>query len=354
MAPTTPEPSSVDIRRALRWLLWLWAAFATHGSLYPWEFAWPASLPAAWAHMMHQDTWWTATGDVVGNVLLFAPIGALGWNLWREPRRGRWQRALVLMAAGVAFAFALQVAQIFIPARDAQLSDVVWNTLGLAIGMFGAASLPVARLARIGAAHVRIPLAMALWWICLQWWPLSPALNRRHIVRSLHLLWASPDWAALTAAQAALSLAVLGLLARALRPRLTIVVGCAVVAVMGKLMTAGQNVTVSHSVGLMAGTALAALSWRLSARRSAAFGAAIALLCFAVKTVRLLEMQLGDGLRAWLSPLLRGSMGSDSLTWGWIAYWLLATLILAQIARNAAESAPADGRVQPSRVIRKA
>src|SRR5262249_31142803 len=117
--------------------------------------------------------------------------------------------------------------------------------------------------------------------------------------------------------------------------------------VMGKLMTAGQDVTVSHGVGLLAGTALAALFWRWRARRMAAFGATVALAYFAVKTIRLLELQLGHGLHEWLPPILRGSAGSDALAWAWVAYWLLAALILIAAAWRSADPAPVGRPVQP-------
>jgi VanZ family protein len=41
----------------------------------------------------------------------------------------------LVIGVGMAFAFALQVAQMFVPRRDAAWSDVVWNTLGLLGGL---------------------------------------------------------------------------------------------------------------------------------------------------------------------------------------------------------------------------
>jgi hypothetical protein len=147
---------------------------------------------------------------------------------------------------------------------------------------------------------------------------------------------------------------VLGLLLRELRPRLAILLGCAALAVLGKLMTAGQDVTISQAVGLLAGIALASLCWRWSERRAAAFGATVAFLSFVLKTVRLLEMQMNEGLRAWLPPLLRGSTGSDALAWGWIAYWLLAAIILFGVARRAGSNEALHGHLPSGGAIRKA
>ena len=68
-------------------------------------------------HMVHQPSMWTSLGDVVGNVVLFVPVGMLGWALVH--RWIGWRRTLIVLAVGLAFAFALQVAQLFVPRRDA-------------------------------------------------------------------------------------------------------------------------------------------------------------------------------------------------------------------------------------------
>ena len=136
-----PEPQHVKARRATRWLALWCVLLVTLGSLYPWHFAWPPSLSSAWAHMMNQRSWWTGLRDVVGNVVLFVPVGVLGWALAHPPRLSMLLAAALVIGVGVAFAFALQVAQIFVPRRYAAWSDVVWNTLGLLAGLLLAGPL---------------------------------------------------------------------------------------------------------------------------------------------------------------------------------------------------------------------
>lgn len=148
-----PDSYHADTRRVVRWLVLGYAVLVTLGSLYPWHFAWPASLSAAWAHMMNQRSWWTGWRDVVANVVLFVPVGVLGWALLRPSRLPMLLDAVLVIAAGFVFAFALQVAQIFVPRRDAAWSDVVWNTLGLSGSLLLAEPvlrLPMARLRFIG------------------------------------------------------------------------------------------------------------------------------------------------------------------------------------------------------------
>ena len=68
---------------------------------------------------------------------------------------------LLVLVVGVAFAFALQVAQLFVPRRDSALSDVLWNALGLLIGMALVAGGSRIHLPWLGRQSLRAPLAMA-------------------------------------------------------------------------------------------------------------------------------------------------------------------------------------------------
>jgi len=347
MPPAVPPPPPTD-RAALRWLLLLWLAFATHGSLYPWQFAAPTSLALEWERMMHQPSWWTGGFDVLGNIVLFVPVGALGWRLWCDPSRGRAARALALLAGGWAFAFALQLVQLYLPARDAQWSDVVWNTVGLVLGMVCSPRLPLDALTRWAPPALRLPATMALLWGFLQWWPLAPFPSRRHIAYALQWLWQDPRWSPMTVLQVVLSLAVLGAMARAVNRRLLLMLGCVAVALAGRLVNDGQVLSLSDLVGLAAGVALAAACWRLPERAVAVIGVAVAALYAVVKALRVLGLQAPDGTHPWWAALLRASSDSPALAWGWILYWSLCVVILARIAARAGGNAPLGSHVLPS------
>lgn len=346
-APPPPSPPPAD-RAALRWWLLMWLAFATHGSLYPWLFAAPVSLADEWTRMMHQPSWWTGGFDVVGNIVLFVPVGVLGWRLSCEPPGRLAWRALALLAAGWAFAFALQLVQLYLPTRDAQWSDVVWNCVGLAAGMLLSSRLPVAQLARWAPPALRVPGAMALLWGFLQWWPLAPHASRRQIAYSLQWLWQDPRWSSMTALQVIFSLVVLGMMARAVRARGPLLLGCIALAVVGKLVNDGQVLSLSGVVGLVGGLALAVACWRLPERPVAVAGMVVAALYAVVKAARVIGLQVGDGAHPWWSVLLRASADSEALAWGWILYWTLCIVILARIAARAGGGAALGARAVPS------
>ena len=70
--------------------------------------------------------------NALGNVLLFAPLGAVGFL-----RRWRFAKAVVV---GLALSSSVEVAQLVVPGRTTATEDVILNTLG-AIGGWAFAAL---------------------------------------------------------------------------------------------------------------------------------------------------------------------------------------------------------------------
>jgi glycopeptide antibiotics resistance protein len=66
------------------------------------------------------------TVNAVGNVLLFAPLGAA----LRLVGRGRGATAL----AAFALSASIEALQLLIPGRTTSTADVIWNTLGAVLG----------------------------------------------------------------------------------------------------------------------------------------------------------------------------------------------------------------------------
>jgi len=302
----------------------------THGSLYPWRFAWPASLPAAWAHMMNQRSWWTGLGDVVGNVALFVPVGVLGWALLRSSRWPMWVCSALVVALGVAFAFALQVAQVFVPARDAAWSDVVWNTLGLLLGLLVAAPLLRLPMAPLRARQLRLPLVFVALWLLLQWWPFVPRLDWQNVKDALKPLLLHPQWKTTSALDAALSLALVGALLRPLRHRTLLLAALPVFAAIGALIVEHRVLSLSRNVGWVCGVALALMAWRLPSRLSSPLCAVMALLWFTFDELR--PFRFGDsvGTFHWLpfAALLQGSLSTNTLALAWQLFWLGIVMVL--------------------------
>jgi glycopeptide antibiotics resistance protein len=124
------EQQSTRERQAARWLraIGMFLLFVIgYGSVWPFAFApwWQERLPMLWR------TDGIMAVDALQNVAAFVPVGfvfaaAHGRGLWRD------------LALALLVAVALQIAQLWIPARSPALYDAFFNGLGL---MTGAASV---------------------------------------------------------------------------------------------------------------------------------------------------------------------------------------------------------------------
>jgi VanZ family protein len=330
MALDDPASAPAASQRATRWLALLCVVLVTHGSLYPWHFSWPASLGAAWDHMMNQRSWWTGLGDVVGNVVLFVPVSVLAWALLRPSRLPVLLRPVLVIGVGVAFAFALQVAQIFVPARDAALSDVVWNTLGLLLGLSLAAPALRVPMGHLRGPALRVPLTFVVLWLLLQWWPFVPRLDWQHLKDALKPLLLHPHWKTTTALNAALSLALVGTLLRPLRRRGLWLVALPMAAALGTLMVEERVLPLPRCVGWLLGLLLAWQAWRMPTRAAAVLGALTALSWFTFDELRPFQFDAMLGVFHWMpfAALLEGSLSANTLALMWQLFWLGVVMVL--------------------------
>lgn len=85
--------------------------------------------------MLADTRLWSSRGDVLGNVLLFLPWALVSRPLAGASARAQWS----LLLSGLALAAGLQIMQIALPSRDAAVSDIVWNMVGLLLGQFALA-----------------------------------------------------------------------------------------------------------------------------------------------------------------------------------------------------------------------
>jgi VanZ family protein len=174
-------------------MLTVWVLIA-YGSLFP--FAYVPHEPS-WADLWMLLTAWPerlSTGDVIGNVLLFMPLGLLA-----AARGRRGGRRIAWLAAGVAFAWAVQYLQFWFPSRVPSASDAWFNTAGLAVGML------IGDLARRvgagrrgwtveGAPYWAPATALLLAWIAYRWFPLVPSLDPQNVKNALKPLLLAPRW----------------------------------------------------------------------------------------------------------------------------------------------------------------
>jgi len=81
--------------------------------------------------------------EMVGNVGMFLPFGALAsMVLDRGNRRAR-SRILLTFAAGLIFSALIETAQLWLPTRYTDIDDVIFNSSG---ALLGALLLPAARI----------------------------------------------------------------------------------------------------------------------------------------------------------------------------------------------------------------
>jgi len=141
----------------------------TYGSLYPFNFhAAPAGI---WAEFFASWRAFTGRGDALSNILLFAPFGYFGLLAYG---RKAW-----LIAAALLLAVGVQVLQVYLPGRDANLQDVFWNMLGVGLGA-GLTLLPWLRFTRAGDARERgisAPLLLIGCWLAYRLMPFVPSLD---------------------------------------------------------------------------------------------------------------------------------------------------------------------------------
>lgn len=86
-------------------------------------------LSASWEQWLNWE-------DVAVNVLGFIPFGFLCYIYQMMPRpERRLHNFFLVVAAGFVISAAIELTQVFLPTRDSSFSDVVWNTIGTALGV---------------------------------------------------------------------------------------------------------------------------------------------------------------------------------------------------------------------------
>jgi glycopeptide antibiotics resistance protein len=126
--------------------LWLlYAAFILYGGTIPFHFAGGAgNVTARWHHLLTHPLLSAETGrrlsipDVVQNVLLFLPFGALGVAAAGAAGRWTWRRVGWVSLLGFALSCAVEGLQLFMRDRTSSVADVMTNTTGAIAGAIAA------------------------------------------------------------------------------------------------------------------------------------------------------------------------------------------------------------------------
>jgi len=165
-----------------------------YGSLFPFDFQ---TNDLNWATFdLFLRSWQARSswGDLLGNIILFVPFGIAGMLSTRNLRFVSLNILLVL-ASGLILAVCLQFAQLYLPGRTAALNDAIWNTLGLALGMFFAlvADNYILRLQIQKRAIPLIPLVLLGVWGAYRLIPFVPTIDFQSIKDSLKPLLIHPE-----------------------------------------------------------------------------------------------------------------------------------------------------------------
>lgn len=156
-----------------------------YGSLYPFDFRDMAA--GDWELLLNSWHGHTIRSDVLSNVVLFLPFGyfgvlAVGRRLW-------------LAGLALLLGTGLQLLQLYLPSRDANLLDVAWNLAGAGAGA-ALAALPLTQIPFL-ARHYRRGQVFVLMllgaWLCYRLLPFVPSLDWQEIKDSLKPLLLHPN-----------------------------------------------------------------------------------------------------------------------------------------------------------------
>lgn len=167
----------------------LWIAFivlATLGSVYPFNFQLSALGDLSVGEFVETCCVLSSRGDILGNIILFMPVGFTGMlagKLDDSVRRRLW--FVCLIAATVAVV--LQLLQIFLPSRDENLQDVIWNIVGAGCGAAAAIWLGsfFANVEADKRDFMLVPLTLVGIWIMYRLFPFVPSIDLQMMARSV-------------------------------------------------------------------------------------------------------------------------------------------------------------------------
>lgn len=167
----------------------LWIAFivlATLGSIYPFDFQSVELDAQEISEFLQTCCRMLGRGDILGNVLLFVPIGFTG-VLARPPGTTNSRHLIFVFVVATFVALALQLLQIYLPSRDQNLQDVVWNLFGTGCGaaFAGLVRIPTGSTDGETSDAAIVPLTLVGAWLIYRLIPFVPSLDFQMIKDSI-------------------------------------------------------------------------------------------------------------------------------------------------------------------------
>jgi len=115
-------------------LAWAWAALIVYASLFPFDgWRWPPGVPA-WQLLRLPWPRYFIPFDITGNLLAYAPLGALVTLAQLRHGGGRGRALASGMLLGLGLSYGMELTQNLLPQRVPSLLDWVLNTAGATAG----------------------------------------------------------------------------------------------------------------------------------------------------------------------------------------------------------------------------
>jgi len=288
-----------------------------YGSLYPFDFSEPQ--PGALLRVFTEWHLLGSRGDMLGNFVLFVPWGLAGMVTLAR-RAGLWRAAGITVLTGFVLAFGCQIAQVWIPARDASLADVFWNMAGLVAGLLlGPLALKHWRgSARRPATSFGAALLLCAW-LLAYWLPLVPSIDFQLIKDNLKLALNARAFTFMDVLSGTSMALTSGyLLSRLVSVRRSAIYLPALLALaaVGKLFIQGTRIEIGAALGFIVGAVLWGFSPWVSGRRRTLMVGLVLIGVYTVRALSPLEFRSEPAAFGWspLAALLQGSMLANAQT----------------------------------------
>lgn len=173
----------------MRYLFWLVVFLITYGSLFPFNFS---SAMLEDGNTLLYLTKFPSVGDILGNIALFIPLGlVLRAQSLASNKSTNYIKVLLQV---FVFSLILQLLQYYLPSRDQNIFDVLFNLIGFYIAWVIFSLIPVKMYS--GQEHLSLlPIGIACFYFASELIPFIPSLDFQLIKTSLKPLMTDPvDW----------------------------------------------------------------------------------------------------------------------------------------------------------------
>lgn len=301
----------IHAKRLYKILFYLIIALIFYGSLYPFDFDFSSVYYLDTSGLLGGDRVVTRRGDVLGNIGLFVPFGAVGM-LALGSGRSTAARVVLLILAGFFVAAAAQVLQLFLPSRDAALGDILWNLAGCALGaaVVAPAAVRSRLLVQVGTALPLFPLLLLACWAVGTLAPFVPSIDLQAYKESVKPLFALPSILSVPFLRGCVTWLVLAWLVNRHWPQWAagLWLACAALAtVLARIVIVQNSISASEILGIV----LALMLWPAlrRQRRATAYLLAGVVLLVVVASLEPFDFQPVARAFSWI-PFSGGLSGS--------------------------------------------